>query len=256
MLAPRLLVLVSRQGDGAGQCTVTLRFLSPLLLALSLLSIGRADAQAVHSLDTVSDAAVNAVRAQLPSLSRGKYFISATALDSRLRLAPCTTPLVANVTTASGAAPRRTVGVHCQSGSQWTVYVPVSIEVELPVLVLQRSLGRDARVNASDVQVQTRRVAGLATNFASDLSQLQGRHLKRPLAAGASLTMDALVVDVLVRRGQQVTLLASSGSIEIRAQGRALSEGGVSDRIRVQNVNSLKIVEGVVKDAGTVQVSL
>lgn len=256
MLAPRLLVLVSRQGDGAGQCTVTLRFFSPLLLALSLLSIGRADAQAVHSLDTVSDAAVNAVRAQLPSLSRGKYFISATALDSRLRLAPCTTPLVANVTTASGAAPRRTVGVHCQSGSQWTVYVPVSIEIELPVLVLQRSLGRDARVNASDVQVQTRRVAGLATNFASDLSQLQGRHLKRPLAAGASLTMDALVVDVLVRRGQQVTLLASSGSIEIRAQGRALSEGGVSDRIRVQNVNSLKIVEGVVKDAGTVQVSL
>jgi flagella basal body P-ring formation protein FlgA len=68
--------------------------------------------------------------------------------------------------------------------------------------------------------------------------------------------MDVLVLDVLVRRGQQVTLLARTGSIEIRAQGRALSDGGVSDRIRVQNVNSLKVVEGVIEDAGIVRVAL
>jgi flagella basal body P-ring formation protein FlgA len=51
-------------------------------------------------------------------------------------------------------------------------------------------------------------------------------------------------------------LIAASGDIEIRAQGQALTEGSAHDRIRVQNVSSLKVVEGVVENAGTVRVDL
>ena len=209
----------------------------------------------MQSLDAVRTAAVAAVRSQLPE-SRGKYFLSAGALDLRLRLAPCAAPLTAVPQSTGNVNSRITVGVHCNSGAMWTIYVPVTVEVELPVLVLQRSLGRDARVDAADVKLQTKRVSGAAANFVADVSFLQGRHLKRPQTAGVALTMEALVVDLLVRRGQQVTLLAKSGAIEIRAQGRALADGGLRDRIRVQNVNSLKVVEGVVSDAGTVLVAL
>lgn len=226
-----------------------------LLAALALIASSHAYAQSVHSLDAVRTAAVNAVQSRLPE-SRGKYFLSAGALDSRLRLAPCAARLEAVQQTAINTSGRVTVGVHCVTGNQWTVYVPVTIEVELPVLVLQRSLARDAHVDAGDVQLQTKRVAGSAANFVSETATLQGRHLKRALAAGSTLTLDALAVDVLVRRGQQVTLLARTGSIEIRAQGHALTDGGVSDRIRVQNVNSLKVVEGVVENGGTVRVDL
>jgi flagella basal body P-ring formation protein FlgA len=63
-------------------------------------------------------------------------------------------------------------------------------------------------------------------------------------------------VDVLVRRGQAVTLLAQTGTLEIRAQGHALTEGGMHDRIRVQNANSLKVVEGTIENAGTVRVEM
>ncbi len=80
--------------------------------------------------------------------------------------------------------------------------------------------------------------------------------MRRALPAGSPLTMDVLDRDVLVQRGQQVTLVAATGGIEIRAQGKALGDGGAQDRIRVQNVNSLKIVEGVVENAGTVRVDL
>jgi flagella basal body P-ring formation protein FlgA len=260
-LASSLLVTTCRQRYDA--CLIARthhlnsRFLILLLTALAvwIVSSTAVHAQTVHSLDDVRTTAVAAVRSQLPE-SPGKYFVTAGALDSRLRLVPCTTPLTAVPQSTGNANSRVTVGVHCNSGALWTVYVPVTIELEARVLVLQRNLGRDAHVDKADVQFQTKRVSGSATNFVTDLAALQGRHLKRPLTAGVALTMDALVVDMLIRRGQQVTLLAKSGTIEIRAQGRALADGGLNDRIRVQNVNSLKVVEGVVGDAGTVLVAL
>lgn len=236
---------------------MTTRIYSLALVALltCLVTSNRASAQEVHSLDNVRDVAVRAVRARLPETS-GKYFLSAGALDSRLRLAKCASALEAVPPASNSASARVTMGVRCPAGNPWTVYVPVSIEVEMPVLIVQRPLARDARIAAADVQLQTRRVTGSAANFVGDIAVLKDKHLKRALPVGTALTMDALTVDVLVRRGQQVTLLAQTGSLEIRAQGHALSNGGIRDRIRVQNSTSNKIVEGVVENAGTVRVEM
>jgi flagella basal body P-ring formation protein FlgA len=74
------------------------------------------------------------------------------------------------------------------------------------------------------------------------------------LAPGTVLVADAFAADVLVKRGQQVTLVTSVGGIEVRAVGAAITEGGTHDRVRVQNLSSLKIVEGVVESASLVRV--
>lgn len=258
-MALRLLIYTGRQVHGAlGPLPIVIiRFASLLLLTLLayLTACHRASAQEVHSLENVREAAVQGVKARLPE-SRGKYFLSAGTLDSRLRLAKCASPLETIPQTGTSTGARVTVGVRCAAGNPWTVYVPVTIEVELSVLVLQRNLARDARVTDADVQLQTRRVAGVASSFVGDTAMLRGRHLKRALTAGSPLSLDVLNVDVLVRRGQQVTLLAQTGSLEIRAQGHALTEGGINDRVRVQNTTSLKIVEGIVENAGTVRVQM
>ena len=149
-----------------------------------------------------------------------------------------------------------TVGVRCTAAAPWTIYVPVTVEVEVPVLVLRRALARRARVMLTDVEPQVRRLPGSAANFITDIASLQGHRLKRALPAGTAITVDALTPDILVRRGQQVTLIAAVGGIEIRAKGNALTEGGVQDRVRVQNVTSLKVVEGVVESDSVVRVGL
>lgn len=208
----------------------------------------------VQSLESIKAAAEKAVRSQLPD-SRAKYYVTSQRLDERLRLATCGDPLEAFITNDAAPAAHSTVGVRCPAQNTWTVYVPVSIEVEAPILVLRRALARRSPVEPTDVELQTRRLPGIASGFISDLGSLPGRRLKRALPAGTALTADVLVPDVLVKRGQQVTLLAMSGTIEIRAQGQALSEGGAEDRIRVQNINSMKIVEGVVGKDGIVRVS-
>lgn len=227
---------------------------SQLLILLCALFAATASAT-TQSLDEVQSAAEAFVRSHLPA-SPVKQFVTATKLDPRLRIEACDQPLQTFAQSATTLGERVTVGVRCASANTWTLYVPVTVEVEISVLVLRRALARRARVAVIDVEPETRRMPGTAATFLQDASSLQGHRLKRSLPAGTALTVDMLVPDVLVRRGQQVTLIAASGPVEIRAQGHALTEGGVDDRVRVQNASSLKVVEGVVESDSVVRVGL
>jgi flagella basal body P-ring formation protein FlgA len=61
--------------------------------------------------------------------------------------------------------------------------------------------------------------------------------------------------DLIVRRGQAVTLLSSGGAVEVRASGRAMVDGTAGARIQVQNLSSMRVVEGVVESADLVRVA-
>jgi flagella basal body P-ring formation protein FlgA len=80
--------------------------------------------------------------------------------------------------------------------------------------------------------------------------------LRRPLAAGAVLT-PAMLTDVpLVTRGQQVTLEVGADTMNIRMAGEALDEAALGQRVRVRNLSSERVVEGVVRSAQVVEVLL
>ena len=64
------------------------------------------------------------------------------------------------------------------------------------------------------------------------------------------MTADALAAALLIHRGQDVTLAAHAGGFEVRAPGLALADAAANQRVRVQNLNSLKIVEGVADTDG------
>jgi flagella basal body P-ring formation protein FlgA len=79
-------------------------------------------------------------------------------------------------------------------------------------------------------------------------------HLIRPLAAATPLLRAQLAPDPIVQKGEAVTLVARQGGMEIRAPGRALADAAPGGRLRVQNVNSLKVVEGRADSSGVVTV--
>lgn len=252
-LASALLYPSQRQFDDDRLTLIVKRLSFALLLSACLLFAGHALAT-TQTLESIQAAAEQYVTAHLPA--GAKHFVSAARLDTRLRLDACSAPLETFAQNSAPAGARVTVGVRCSAATPWTLYVPVAIEVEVPVLVLRRALARRARVGLSDVEPQVRRMPGSAATFINDVSALQGHRLKRALPVGTALTVDMLTPDLLVRRGQQVTLIAANGLVEIRARGQALTEGGVDDRVRVQNVTSLKVVEGIVESDSVVRVSL
>jgi len=227
--------------------------LAALLAAGATFAAGAAgDLQPLASLRAAAEAAV---RSQLRGVAYPVH-VQATEPDARLRLAPCPAPLMAATAGTGELSARVTVRVSCAVlQAQWSVYVPVALEADIPVLVLRQSQIRGARLGPQEVAVETRHVAGLGTAYLSDVTALAHRTLLRAVPAGTPLSADMFQTDYLIRQGQAVTLVASGPGIEVRAPAKALEDAREGGRVRVQNLASLRIVQGVVDPSGLVYTS-
>jgi flagella basal body P-ring formation protein FlgA len=203
----------------------------------------------------IEQAAMNALRAQAGTDASTQLLLTPAPLDPRLRLPACDQPLRSQLTEGE-VRHQTTMAVHCEGTVRWTIYTSITVETEAKLLVAQYALPRDATLTMADFQLTTRRVPGLIGGYVTDSSAVNGQRLKRPLAAGEALAIDALAPAYLVHRGQQVVLLARSARIEVRMAGVALADGRAADHIRVQNVSSQRIVEGIVRSDGVVEAPL
>jgi len=234
--------------------SLTLSCLLGLGLATQANSQGASPTPAAQSLPAVRSAAEAALRRQLDLGVTGVIF-EAAELDSRLRLAACPAPLAVNATLPRGTQARVLVRVACKSSVYWSLNVPVDIHRKTDVLVTRRAVGRGENIAVGDVLVQSRVLPGLTSPYISRPADLTGRLTRRPIPEGTAVTADALDAALLIHRGQNVILAARAGGFEVRAPGMALADAAAEQRVRVRNLNSLKIVEGVADTAGVVRVN-
>jgi flagellar basal body P-ring formation protein FlgA len=233
-----------------------------IVLGLLLLGLGaKVNSQGVQaggaaqSLVAVRRAAEGQLRRGLDAGRTGVTF-TAAELDARLRLAACPSPLLTTGSLPRGTQARVLVRVACNGTVYWSLNVPVDIHHATDVLVLRRAVGRGEIIRAEDVVAQPRDLPGLTSPFVSRAGDLAGRLTRRPIPEGTAVTADALDAPLLIHRGQSVVLAARTGGLEVRAPGIALADAGAEQRVRVRNLNSLKIVEGVADSAGVVRVLL
>jgi flagella basal body P-ring formation protein FlgA len=206
-----------------------------------------------QSLADIRSIAESTVRELLPA-STGKWILTAAPLDARLSLPTCAAPRAAATSAPRAGQSRVIVAVRCDSPSVWAINVPVDIEIEATVLIANAPIARGAVLLVGDFTTESRRTRGLTTRFLSDPSDLQLRTARRPIAPGEVLTVDAVKDAKLIERGQLVTLVAADASVTIRAPARALADAGMRERVRAQNLQSLRVVEGIAIAADTIQV--
>ena len=177
-------------------------------------------------------------------------------LDSRLRLRPCEAGLEGFAAPGGRRAGNTTVGVRCLGPVTWTLYVPVQIEVHGEVVVLAHAQPRGTVLTASQVRLEAHDVGTLSAGYLIDLDEARGMVLRRALQSGTVLTPQMVEPPRLVQRGQRVQLLAENESVAVRVEGEALADGARGDRVRVRNLSSQRIVDGVVLSHGVVGVSM
>jgi flagella basal body P-ring formation protein FlgA len=205
--------------------------------------------------DAIRATAQDTVRA-LAGVNASQLTLQVAPLDARLRVSACDRPLSGFVSGGSPVRYQTTVGVRCEGSIRWTVYTSVDVESQASVLVALRSMPRDTEITAADFKVETRRVPGIASAYISDPQALTGQRLGHPIASGDPLTCDTLAPANLIHRGQHVTLLAHVGDLEVRMGGVALADGHASERIKVQNDSSQRVVEGIVRSNNEVEAPL
>jgi flagella basal body P-ring formation protein FlgA len=206
-------------------------------------------------LQLLQTTAERAVRQEIAP-GEGAPIVRAQNLDARLRLAQCDRPLSAAIAGDGQLRAHTTVAVRCEGTVHWTIYMSVTIDSEFTVLVARHALARDAELTTADFELVQRHLPGLSTDYVTQPSTIVGQRLRKSLAGGDALGMDALTPSNAIHRGQQVTLIAGSAGFQVRMSAVALSDGRIADRIRVQNLSSQRVVEGIVRSGSEVEVPL
>ena len=205
---------------------------------------------------TIYQAAQDFVRLHVLSQQNQQAKIKIGTLDSRLKLKQCPKPLQAFQPNGSRDLGKTTIGVKCIGTNAWSLHVPVTISVFKNVLVASRQLQKGTVLTESDIELKKIDLAKLHYGFFEELKYGAGKKLKRRILAGAVLTPAMLKDPQLIRRGQQITIMAQSGLMIVRMQGKALANGAAGERIKVMNVKSRKKLEGVITSSGEVKVDI
>ena len=149
-----------------------------------------------------------------------------------------------------------TVGVRCPSESGWSIYVSARIDVFGPVLVARHPLARNSRVTATDLELVERNLANLPHGYYATQEPVVGQLAKRTIAAASVITPTMLTPPKLVQRGETVSILAESGPLQIRGQGKALTDGKAGELIKIRADGSQRVIDGTVVSRGVVKVTL
>ncbi|WP_288376142.1 flagellar basal body P-ring formation chaperone FlgA [uncultured Pseudomonas sp.] len=186
----------------------------------------------------------------------GRYDIQVNNLDPRLRMPVCSQQLDASLESPAQPLGRVTVRVRCDGTSPWTVFVPAQVKLFRDVVVMTRPLKRESVITEGDVALRERDVSTLGQGFLSELDQAVGMKLLRPTILDQVLTLQQLEQADVIRKGDHVVITARSGGLSVRMPGEALSKGGLTEQIRVRNLNSQRVVKATVVGPGQVEVAM
>jgi flagella basal body P-ring formation protein FlgA len=134
------------------------------------------------------------------------------------------------------------------------VWVAVSLERRVNVVVARRPLGRFKPVEAEDLEVKALDLAGLPEDRIEDPEVAVGKRTRRAVDAGTVLRPDLLEFPPLVKRGDRVRIVLESAGLRISAFGQAKQKGAQGEMIPVVNLDSNKVIHARVVDSHTVRI--
>ena len=226
--------------------------LAAVALVPALVGAEISDPQDIAQLEALakSEAAL-----QFPRLTDRQRF-QVGPIETHLQFDKCSRPIRPVVASPQHMKDRVMIELLCQDPKPWHLYVPVRIVGTSPVAVAAHAIVAGTEVKAADLKVEEHDISELPLGFLDDPAIAIGLIASRPIAGGAYLTNQFLTAPKVVQRGQSVTLLADAGGISVRMAGRALSDGLMNQRVKVQNLSSGKIVEGIARSEQVVEIIL
>jgi flagellar basal body P-ring formation protein FlgA len=224
-----------------------LRFMVGSLLGLFFLSPVWAVQQDIALIKQAVETYVKKQTAHLP----GQVTVTMGAIE-RVQFPPCT-KLEAFMPLGAKLWGNSSVGVRCAVGAAWSLYVPVTVRVQGPVVVAARSLANGTLLAAQDVMLQTTELTQLPSGVVMDANDAVGKNLSVGVTAGHPLRQDMLRAPLVIRQGQSVKLIAQGQGFQVSSEGRALANAAAGQTVQVKAQNG-QTVSGVARADGSVDV--
>ncbi|MFK7838826.1 MAG: flagellar basal body P-ring formation chaperone FlgA [Bdellovibrionales bacterium] len=127
-----------------------------------------------------------------------------------------------------------------------TLRVSGAIHRMIKVPVLLDTARKGEVIRARDIEYIDLRETDLRGDMALDMDDLIGMTPRRIIFPGKTVRMSEIQPPVIVKRGDNVTMIFDDGGMRLTAKGKALENGAKGDLIRISNLSSSRNVEGVV----------
>jgi flagellar basal body P-ring formation protein FlgA len=208
------------------------------------------DLQSVSELESLARS--EAERAFPPLTERQRFAIG--PIEPNLQLERCRQAVKAVLASPHHMQDRATVELRCPDPKPWHLYVQIRVIGTSSVAVAAHAIVAGTVLTAKDMRVEQHDISELPVGFLDDPAIAVGLTAGRPISGGAFLTNQQLLAAKAVQRGQTVTLVADVGGMSVRMTGKALNDGLVNQRVRVENLSSGKIVEGIARSEQIVEI--
>lgn len=116
------------------------------------------------------------------------------------------------------------------------------------ILTYARSLSAGEMVQPQDVVWA--KAAAAPAGAPRDADAVIGMAAKRPLRAGAAVSVRDVSAPQVIKAGDAVTVIYESGGINLALEGKAMGAAGIGDTVSVQNTASKKVIQATASGPG------
>lgn len=210
-----------------------------LLCALAAIGAARAQPATVQDWQVQLRQLTDRVRADMPAGTRVEVEVG--ALDPRLKLGPCAriTPYLPTGTRLWG---RAQVGLRCDEGARWNVFLPVTVKVFARAWTVNQPLAFGTVLKAEHLQLDEVDIAAEPGPVIVQAPAALGRPLARALKPGQVLREADLKARQWFAAGDPVRIVSIGPGFAISADGQALSPGIEGQPVKVRTEGGRVVV--------------
>lgn len=122
------------------------------------------------------------------------------------------------------------------------------------VLFAKSSHEKGETLSRESIYGQKKNIFELDDDFIRSFEAIEGKTLVSGIRQGECITASLVAFPPLIRKGDIVSLIARNDSLMIVTTGICREGGSKNDVIKVENMNSGKIIRGIVKEKSKVEV--
>jgi len=135
-----------------------------------------------------------------------------------------------------------------------TYYLPIEVSIFKKVAMSRATLAKGEIISSQNTVLATRDITVLPSKLYSTYESLLYKEARFTISGDRVLT-DHLIKSIpIIRDGDSILLRIITGKVTVEAEGFARAEGYLGKKVRVQNKQSHKYLEGIVLDKNTVEI--
>lgn len=148
------------------------------------------------------------------------------------------------------------VGLRCTGEKTWTIYLRAHISIKQNIVHSRHYIDRGTVISKADLVIESITISNSNSHYYQDPKDIIGKVAKRSIAQGKKISATALKPALIIKRGEEVIIIANTAGILIRTKGKALSDGAKGQIVRVKNSRSKRELQATVIAPNTVEVNM